>query len=137
MSIKIFVMDVDGTLTNGKIYMGNDGEIFKAFNVKDGYGIHDILVPTGILPIIITGRTSRIVKKRCEELGIDELYQGIYDKKSCLEEVLQKYRCSFEQVAYIGDDINDIPCMRIIKENHGSIGCPADAVESVKKMQIL
>lgn len=64
--IKYLVMDVDGTLTDGKIYMGNDGEILKAFNIKDGYGIHDIAIPRGIIPIIITGRSSKILENRCK-----------------------------------------------------------------------
>ena len=64
--IKYLVMDVDGTLTDGKIYMGNDGEILKAFNIKDGYGIHDIAIPRGIIPIIITGRSSKIDAKNLE-----------------------------------------------------------------------
>ena len=62
--IKFFIMDVDGTLTDGKIYMGNDGELCKAFCIKDGCGIHDILIPAGIRPIIITGRKSRILENR-------------------------------------------------------------------------
>lgn len=65
--IKYLVMDVDGTLTDGKIYMGAHGEMMKAFNIKDGCGIHDIAIPGGIIPVIITGRTSEIVKKRCGE----------------------------------------------------------------------
>ena len=66
-------MDVDGTLTDGKIYMGNDGELCKAFCIKDGCGIHDILIPAGIRPIIITGRKSKILENRCKEIGIKEL----------------------------------------------------------------
>ena len=62
--IKYLVMDVDGTLTDGKIYMGANGEVMKAFDIKDGYGIHDILIPAGIIPVIITGRTSKIVENR-------------------------------------------------------------------------
>ena len=68
--IKVLVMDVDGTLTDGKIYIGENGEMMKAFNVKDGCGIHDILMPQGVMPIIITGRNSEIVKQRCKELDI-------------------------------------------------------------------
>ena len=78
--IKYLVMDVDGTLTDGKIYMGANGEVMKAFNIKDGYGIHDILIPNGIRPVIITGRTSNIVEKRCYELGIKDLFQGVKNK---------------------------------------------------------
>ena len=75
-----FIMDVDGTLTDGKIYMGSNGEVCKAFNIKDGCGIHDIALPKGLIPIIITGRSSEIVHNRCNEIGISEIYQGINDK---------------------------------------------------------
>ena len=128
MNIKYLVMDVDGTLTDGKIYMGIHGEMMKAFNIKDGYGIHDIAIPSGILPVIITGRTSEIVKNRCRELGIQQIYQGIrnkIDQLNCIVEDLSK-------VAYIGDDINDLSCMIPVKEAGGIVGCPADAVEKVK-----
>ena len=125
-------MDVDGTLTDGKIYMGNDGEMMKAFDIKDGCGIHDILLPSGIKPVIITGRSSEILKNRCREIGINLLYQGVNDKMNKLEEVLMEFNCSLSEVAYIGDDINDLPCMNIVKSAGGLIGCPKDAEESVK-----
>ena len=75
--IKYLVMDVDGTLTDGKVYMGNQGEVFKAFSIKDGCGIHDILPKCKIEPIIVTGRKSKIVELRCQELGITKLFQGV------------------------------------------------------------
>lgn len=130
MRIKYFVMDVDGTLTDGKIYMGNDGEVMKAFDIKDGLGIHDILLPAGIKPVIITGRKSRILEKRCKELGITELYQGVRDKVSKLKEAVD----DLSQTAYIGDDINDLGVMQVIKQSGGIIGCPADAVMEVIKV---
>ncbi len=86
-NIKYLVMDVDGTLTDGKIYMGNSGEVMKAFSVKDGCGIHDILIPSGITPVIITGRKSDIVLNRCNEIGINEVYQGISNKIDKLSDV--------------------------------------------------
>ncbi len=67
-------MDVDETLTDGKIYMGNEGEIFKAFNVKDGFGIHDLLIKNEIIPVIVTRRKSKIVENRCMELEIQEIH---------------------------------------------------------------
>jgi 3-deoxy-D-manno-octulosonate 8-phosphate phosphatase (KDO 8-P phosphatase) len=126
--IKYFVMDVDGTLTDGKIYISSDGEAVKAFNIKDGYGIHNILLPAHIVPVIITGRSSEIVVNRCRELGIKEVHQGVSDKVSKLREIVPE----FSSAAYIGDDINDLPCMYAIKEAGGVIGCPADAVKEVK-----
>ena len=125
--IKYFVMDVDGTLTDGKIYMGNDGEVMKAFSIKDGCGIHDILIPAGITPVIITGRKSKILENRCKELGISNLHQGIRNK---IEKLLT-ITTDLSTVAYIGDDINDLSCMEPIKEAGGLVGCPADAVQKV------
>lgn len=130
MMIKYLVMDVDGTLTDGKIYMGAHGEMMKAFNIKDGCGIHDIAIPGGIIPVIITGRTSEIVKKRCGELGIQQVYQGIKNKIEQLNSIAD----DLSQVAYIGDDINDLSCMIHVKEAGGVVGCPADAVERVKEI---
>ena len=121
-------MDVDGTLTDGKIYMSNSGEMMKAFNIKDGCGIHDILIPTGIIPVIITGRSSDIVINRCKELGIHKVYQGVKNKL----EKLQSLTTDLATVAYIGDDINDLSCMEPIKAAGGLIGCPADAVDRIK-----
>ena len=123
-------MDVDGTLTDGKVYMSNSGELMKAFNIKDGCGIHDILVPAGITPVIITGRSSDIVLNRCKELGIDEVHQGVRNK---IEKLLMITK-DLSTVAYIGDDINDLSCMEAIKAAGGLIGCPADAVERVKSI---
>ena len=128
--IKYLVMDVDGTLTDGKIYMGAHGEMMKAFNIKDGCGINEIAIPGGIIPVIITGRTSEIVKKRCGELGIQQVYQGIKNKIEQLNSIAD----DLSQVAYIGDDINDLSCMIPVKEAGGVVGCPADAVERVKEI---
>lgn len=121
-------MDVDGTLTDGKIYMGGNGEVVKAFDIKDGFGIHDILPQHEITPIIITGRTSAIVERRAEELGIRHLYQGIRDKAACLRTIASKHNIPFEQMACIGDDQNDLPMMELC----GLSGCPGDAVQAVK-----
>lgn len=128
--IKYLIMDVDGTLTDGKIYMGLDGEIMKAFNVKDGYGIHDLLIPAGIIPVIITGRTSKILENRCKELGIETFYQGENNKLRKLYTITQ----DLSSVAYIGDDINDLQCMSVIKNQGGKIGCPANAVKQVMEI---
>jgi len=126
--IKYLVMDVDGTLTDGKIYMGNDGESVKAFSIKDGCGIHDLLGAYGIEPVIITGRKSKILENRCKEIGITKIFQGISNK---IEKLLTITN-NLDEVAYIGDDINDLSCMKPIKEAGGIIGCPLDAVKEVK-----
>lgn len=129
--IKLLIMDVDGTLTDGKIYMGNEGEMCKAFNIKDGCGVCDILIPAGIKPIIITGRKSKILENRCKEIGISDLYQGIKNKIEKLDDLLEITGFTYANVAYIGDDINDLSCMEPIKEHDGLVGCPADAVKKV------
>lgn len=120
-------MDVDGTLTDGKIYMSANGELMKAFNIKDGYAIAR-LRDYGIEPVIITGRSSEIVRQRCKELKIEELYQGIENKSYKLREICQEYQIELSQVAYIGDDLNDLPCMNIC----GISSCPSDAMKQVK-----
>lgn len=128
--IKYLVMDVDGTLTDGKIYIGNEGEIFKAFSVKDGYVINYILKPEEIEPIIITARTSQIVQKRCDELGIKHVFQGEHNKIAKLQSFIGSDRLM--ECAYFGDDVLDLSCMIPIKEVGGVVGCPADAVSEVK-----
>lgn len=128
--IKYFVMDVDGTLTDGKLYISNTGEFMKVFSIKDGCGIQEILLPTGIIPIVITGRISEIVRIRCKENGITEVHQGVTNKLEKLKEVVNN---DLANVAYIGDDINDLHCIETIKECGGIVGCPADAVFRVKE----
>lgn len=128
MKIKMLVMDVDGTLTDGKIYIGSQGEMMKAFNVKDGYGIVQ-LKDAKILPVIITGRKSEIVMQRAKELKITELYQGIENKLECLKQVADKYKINSQEIAYIGDDLNDLECM----EYCGLTACPRDAMEEIKQ----
>jgi 3-deoxy-D-manno-octulosonate 8-phosphate phosphatase (KDO 8-P phosphatase) len=128
MGIKMLVMDVDGTLTDGKIYMSANGELMKAFNIKDGYAIAR-LRDYGIEPVIITGRSSEIVKQRCAELKIKELHQGIENKSYKLRDVCEKLHIELRQVAYIGDDLNDLPCMKIC----GYSACPSDAMIQVKE----
>ena len=128
--IKYLVMDVDGTLTDGKIHIGHEGEIVKTFSCKDGLAIQDILPKTDIIPVIITGRNSKILENRCKELRIEKCYQGIRNKTAVLDEVLAG-QYTYENVAYIGDDLNDLPCMETVKTNGGLIGCPADAAKEV------
>ncbi|WP_226677966.1 KdsC family phosphatase [Mesobacillus jeotgali] len=125
-NIRMLVMDVDGTLTDGKIYIGEHGEIFKAFNVKDGYRLNS-LDKYSIIPVIITGRNSAILSRRAAELNISEVHQGIDNKLEVLDEIIDRHNLKYENVAYIGDDINDIECMKACGFN----ACPADAVQEV------
>lgn len=127
---KFLIMDVDGTITDGKIYMGSNGESHKAFSVKDGYVFKYILEPNNIEPIIITARQSEIVKRRCEELGIEKVYQGKHDKLTVLKDIVGEE--GLANCAYFGDDMPDIKCMLPIKDNGGIVGCPSDAVKEIK-----
>ena len=134
--IKFLVMDVDGTLTDGKIYMGADGEAFKAFDIKDGYALHTLVKENGIIPVIITARKSPMVLHRCKELGVTEIYQGVMNKLDCLKDILKEYSSvdqlyDLSNVAYIGDDLLDLKCMNPVKVAGGSAGCPSNAVKEV------
>ena len=127
--IKLIVLDVDGVLTDGSIIYDSEGREYKIFNVKDGYGIVTA-VRRGIKVVVISGRNSPIVERRCRELGITEIFQGVSDKLKVYEEVKEKYGLKDSEVAAMGDDIPDIP----ILERVGFSGAPADAVPEVKKV---
>lgn len=129
MVIKLLAMDVDGTMTDGSINIGPNGEIYKKFNVKDGYGIK-LAIEFGITPAIITGRQSSIVENRAKELKISEVHQNVTDKCAVLKELIKKYGLTSENIAYVGDDINDIAAINMA----GHSFCPSDAVEEVKKI---
>lgn len=128
--IKYLIMDVDGSLTDGKIYMGSGGEVMKAFSIKDGYVFGSILKSANVIPVVITARTSKIVKNRCDELGIEEVHQGKIDKFATLKEVVGEENIG--KCAYFGDDLIDLKCMNPIKEAGGLIGCPIDAVQEIR-----
>lgn len=126
--VRILVMDVDGTLTDGKVYIGPNGECFKSFDVKDGYAIRDLLPQYHIIPAIITGRASSIVENRAKELHILELYQGVQEKNQVMMKMLDKYHATMEETAYIGDDLPDLPCIQFC----GKSGCPSNAVKEIR-----
>lgn len=127
-NIQYLAMDVDGTLTDGKIYMGENGEVMKAFGIKDGYAIKNMLPEHHIIPVIITGRESKIVENRCKELDITEIYQNVNDKRAFLEGVTR----DFKTVAYIGDDFADLEVCEAIKKAGGIVGTPADGINEIK-----
>ena len=124
--IKLVLLDVDGTLTDGGIYRGNNGEELKRFNVKDGYVIVNAQ-KLGIEFGIITGRKSELVEIRSNELKIKYLYQGISEKTVILKEIMQKTELKKEEIAYMGDDLNDI----LIMKQSGLTGAPKDAADEV------
>lgn len=127
--VKILIMDVDGTLTDGVVYFGDSGEICKGFYVRDGLGIQKV-IKNGIMPIIITSRNSELVKARAEDLGIKEVYIGIKDKKVFLENYIKERGLVTENMAYIADDVNDLEAIQLAKFR----GCPSDAVMEIRNV---
>lgn len=127
--IKLILLDVDGTLTDGGIYYGNNGEELKKFNAKDGYVIFNVQ-KLGIEVGIITGREAFLLEKRSKELGIKHLYQGVKNKPKVLQEIINKTGLSYDEIAYIGDDLNDYHIMKLLKDT----GAPSDAVQEIKEI---
>ncbi|WYW99616.1 3-deoxy-manno-octulosonate-8-phosphatase KdsC [Proteus vulgaris] len=108
--IQLLICDVDGVMSDGLIYMGNNCEELKAFNVRDGYGIRCLLT-SGIEVAIITGRQSKLLEDRAKTLGITYLYQGQHNKLLAYQQLLDTLNLKHEQTAYIGDDLIDLPVM--------------------------
>jgi len=109
--IRLVVFDVDGVLTDGSLYIGDDGQEYKAFHSRDGHGIK-MLLSHGVEIAVITGRTSRVVEYRMKNLGISHVYQGKLEKLPAFQELTQKLGITEEQTAYVGDDVVDLPVMR-------------------------
>ncbi len=114
MSIEIIVLDVDGTMTDGKITYTQNGDEIKSFCVKDGLAISS-WIRLGKSVAIITGRKSKIVERRAKELGIKYFYQGVHNKKEILEELLDRLNLTMDRVASIGDDLNDFNLLKASK----------------------
>ena len=110
-NIKLLVLDVDGVLSDGKLYFSDKGVELKAFSTLDGQGIK-LLQNAGIEVAFITGRKSNIVALRAKELGISQLVQGCENKLDALDNILQELKLNYQQVAYIGDDLPDLACIR-------------------------
>lgn len=110
-AIKLAIFDVDGVLTDGRLYFLTDGSEFKTFNTLDGQGIK-MLINSGVRTAIISGRSTPIVEKRANNLGIQHLYQGREDKLVVLDELLGELGLNYAQVAYLGDDLPDLPVIR-------------------------
>ena len=126
-AIQLLVMDVDGVLTDGKITYTSDDQEIKSFNVKDGLGI-SLGVRAGIQFAIITARESLMVQRRAEDLNIQHVIQKTRTKLPAFEKLVLDLGLTFEQVAYIGDDLPDMPPMQMA----GLACCPADAAGEVK-----
>jgi 3-deoxy-D-manno-octulosonate 8-phosphate phosphatase (KDO 8-P phosphatase) len=110
-AVKLAVFDVDGVLTDGRLYFLEDGSEFKTFNTLDGHGIK-MLINSGVRTAIISGRKTPVVERRANNLGIQHLFQGREDKLIVLDGLLAELGLSYEQVAYLGDDLPDLPVMR-------------------------
>jgi 3-deoxy-D-manno-octulosonate 8-phosphate phosphatase (KDO 8-P phosphatase) len=126
-NIRLLLLDVDGVMTDGRIIYDNNGVETKAFDVKDGHGLK-LLQRAGVKIGIITGRESKVVVHRARELGIDIVYQGAKDKLVPYREILENLGLSDDQVAYVGDDVVDLPVLRKV----GFSATVADAVEDIK-----
>ncbi len=126
--IKLLILDVDGVMTDGCIIMDNRGGELKNFNVRDGHGIK-ILQRYGLKVAILTGRKSKVVEYRAKDLEINDVYQGAFNKKEVLGIILEKHKLSAGAVAFLGDDIVDIPVLKSV----GFSAAVADAVDVVKK----
>ncbi|GBE06528.1 3-deoxy-D-manno-octulosonate 8-phosphate phosphatase KdsC [bacterium BMS3Abin10] len=129
--IKLVIFDVDGVLTDGSIILDKNGNELKRFNVRDGHGIK-ALQKAGIKVALITGRESPVVKVRAEELGIEEVHQKIFKKSSVYETLLEKYKLTNEEVAFMGDDIVDAELLKRV----GLPAVPADADEGARKLAL-
>lgn len=126
--IRLLVLDVDGVMTDGRIIMDYAGREIKNFDVKDGHGIK-VLMRYGIDVILVTGRRSDVVEHRARDLGISEVHQGVTNKLEISDTILRNRSLNYEHIAFIGDDIVDIPLLRRV----GFSAAVADAAEDVRK----
>ena len=127
--IKAVILDVDGVLTDGKIYLDAAGNESKSFYTQDGYGLKK-LQSAGVTLAVISGRSSPVVTQRMQELNIQHVYQGIRDKLSCYQQLLQKLQLNPQQIAYIGDDLPDLAVMQQV----GLALTVANAVPEIKSI---
>lgn len=131
--IKLLALDVDGVLTDGSINIGADGEVYKTFNAKDGLGISCAL-RSGLQVALVTGRKSAIIHRRAEELGITLICEGVQDKNIALTMLYKSLGLTQEQVAYMGDDLNDLPAFKAAGVAFApwgvgeEVGCEADYI---------
>lgn len=127
LKIKLLLADCDGVLTDGGVYYSASGEEMKRFSIRDGMGVARLRKLVGVETGIITGENSDIVLRRAEKLMIKEYYPGVQDKLAKLKEILQNMNLTPDQIAFIGDDVNDLEIMKYA----GLSACPADAVSLI------
>jgi 3-deoxy-D-manno-octulosonate 8-phosphate phosphatase (KDO 8-P phosphatase) len=130
--IKLLILDVDGVLTDGSIILDNHGNELKSFHVRDGHGIK-MLMNAGIYVALITGRQSKVVEKRANELGIRDVFQKCHDKTIAYDELARRYSLDDSEIAYLGDDIVDIPVLK----KSGLPVVVADADETAKNFALM
>jgi 3-deoxy-D-manno-octulosonate 8-phosphate phosphatase (KDO 8-P phosphatase) len=128
-AIRLLLSDVDGVLTDSGVYYTDGGELLKRFSLRDGMGVERLREIAGIETGLVTGERSPAVGKRAEKLRIAELHMGARDKERVLEEILRRRGLAAREVAYIGDDMNDIAVIRRV----GLSACPGDAVPQVRQ----
>lgn len=126
-SIRTFIFDIDGVLTNGDILASDSGEYLRTFNIKDGYALQ-LAVKRGYRVCVISGGKGLAMQKRFEGLGLKDIFLGVSDKVAVYEELVEKYTLQQEEVLYMGDDIPDLKIMKLV----GLPTCPADAVAEIK-----
>jgi YrbI family 3-deoxy-D-manno-octulosonate 8-phosphate phosphatase len=124
--IRLFATDVDGVLTDGGMYYAESGDEWKKFNTRDGMGIK-LLQKAGLITAIVTQERTRLVARRAEKLAIPELHQGVMDKLSVIRDMAIRHGISLGQIAYIGDDVNDIEVLKAV----GLSAAPADGLPQV------
>ncbi|MGZ8382360.1 MAG: KdsC family phosphatase, partial [Nitrospira sp.] len=127
--IRLFATDVDGVLTDAGMYYSESGDEWKKFNTRDGMGIK-LLQKAGLVTAIVTQERTRLVARRAEKLAIPELHQGVMDKLSVIRDMAARHGISLQQVAYIGDDVNDIEALQAV----GFSAAPADGLPQVLKV---
>ena len=124
--VRLFATDVDGVLTDAGMYYSESGDEWKKFNTRDGMGIK-LLQKAGLITAIVTQERTRLVARRAEKLAIPELHQGVMDKLSVIHEMAERHGIALSQIAYIGDDVNDLEALKAV----GVSAAPADALPQV------
>ena len=126
--IRLFATDVDGVLTDAGMYYSESGDEFKKFNTRDGMGIK-LLQRAGLITALVTQEATKLVARRGEKLAIPEVHQGVMDKLPVLREMAARHGVTLAEVAYVGDDINDMGALQAV----GFSAAPADALQAVRK----
>jgi 3-deoxy-D-manno-octulosonate 8-phosphate phosphatase (KDO 8-P phosphatase) len=127
--IRLLALDSDGVLTDGGVYLADDGHEFRRFDIKDGLGLKRVM-QAGLQVAIISSASCEVVRIRAEALGIKHVYLGVQDKLACLKQVCSQLGINLDQVAYMGDDLPDLPVIQAV----GFPIAPADAMDKVKSL---